>query len=159
MQKSLSTGKKKYTLWRASIFCWRKSLLFLRADIELLAACREEFHRRLKVYHAWKSKNKKRNDDGSDQRAPKSVTEYGQWRAQLPHCHFHASPGLRGPTCSHVQHLNFLKTGTFRLVSVVGTETNYMPAVTRQCFPAFQDLMKRPGLKMQPSGSVRFCSN
>lgn len=46
-------------------------------DIELLAACREEFHRRLKVYHAWKSKNKKRNDDGSDQRAPKSVTDYG----------------------------------------------------------------------------------
>lgn len=46
-------------------------------DIELLAACREEFHRRLKVYHAWKSKNRKRNDDGSDQRAPKSVTDYG----------------------------------------------------------------------------------
>lgn len=46
-------------------------------DIELLAACREEFHRRLKVYHAWKSKNKKRNDVGSDQRAPKSVTDYG----------------------------------------------------------------------------------
>lgn len=46
-------------------------------DIELLAACREEFHRRLKVYHAWKSKNKKRNDDGSDQRAPKSVIDYG----------------------------------------------------------------------------------
>ncbi|CAJ0929269.1 unnamed protein product [Ranitomeya imitator] len=44
-------------------------------DIELLAACREEFHRRLKVYHAWKSKNKKRNAD-SDQRAPKSVTDY-----------------------------------------------------------------------------------
>ncbi|XP_077444123.1 unconventional myosin-VI-like [Stigmatopora argus] len=45
-------------------------------DIELLAACREEFHRRLKVYHAWKSKNKKRNADG-EQRAPKSVTDYG----------------------------------------------------------------------------------
>lgn len=57
-------------------------LFFTRAlccatDIELLAACREEFHRRLKVYHAWKSKNKKRTDDGSDQRAPKSVTDYG----------------------------------------------------------------------------------
>lgn len=52
-------------------------VLFCAADIELLAACREEFHRRLKVYHAWKSKNKKRNDDGSDQRAPKSVTDYG----------------------------------------------------------------------------------
>lgn len=46
-------------------------------DIELLAGCREEFHRRLKVYHAWKSKNKKRNGD-AEQRAPKSVTDYGK---------------------------------------------------------------------------------
>lgn len=46
------------------------------ADIELLAACREEFHRRLKVYHAWKSKNKKRNTE-TEQRAPKSITDYG----------------------------------------------------------------------------------
>ncbi|XP_075058764.1 unconventional myosin-VI isoform X8 [Mixophyes fleayi] len=54
-------------------------------DIELLAACREEFHRRLKVYHAWKSKNKKRNTD-TEQRAPKSVTDYAQQNpvAQLP---------------------------------------------------------------------------
>lgn len=50
--------------------------LLSSADIELLAACREEFHRRLKVYHAWKSKNKKRNTD-TEQRAPKSVTDYG----------------------------------------------------------------------------------
>ncbi|KAK5598736.1 Unconventional myosin-VI [Crenichthys baileyi] len=49
-------------------------------DIELLAACREEFHRRLKVYHAWKSKNKKRNTE-TEQRAPKSVMDYGS----LPH--------------------------------------------------------------------------
>ncbi|KAM4694168.1 unconventional myosin-VI isoform 7-T8 [Discoglossus pictus] len=46
-------------------------------DIELLASCREEFHRRLKVYHAWKSKNKKRNTE-TEQRAPKSVTDYAQ---------------------------------------------------------------------------------
>ncbi|OWK01421.1 MYO6 [Cervus elaphus hippelaphus] len=54
-------------------------------DIELLAACREEFHRRLKVYHAWKSKNKKRNTE-TEQRAPKSVTDYAQQNpaAQLP---------------------------------------------------------------------------
>ncbi|XP_078504210.1 unconventional myosin-VI isoform X1 [Lissotriton helveticus] len=44
-------------------------------DLELLAACREEFHRRLKVYHAWKSRNKKRNTE-TEQRAPKSVTDY-----------------------------------------------------------------------------------
>uniref|UniRef100_A0A3B3WC03 Unconventional myosin-VI n=1 Tax=Poecilia mexicana TaxID=48701 RepID=A0A3B3WC03_9TELE len=46
-------------------------------DIELLAACREEFHRRLKVYHAWKARNKKRNAE-ADQRAPRSVMEYAQ---------------------------------------------------------------------------------
>uniref|UniRef100_A0A8C1L1A3 Unconventional myosin-VI n=1 Tax=Cyprinus carpio TaxID=7962 RepID=A0A8C1L1A3_CYPCA len=44
-------------------------------NIELLAACREEFHRRLKVYHSWKSKNKKRNTQ-DEQRAPKAVTDY-----------------------------------------------------------------------------------
>ncbi|XP_063299081.1 unconventional myosin-VI isoform X4 [Pelobates fuscus] len=54
-------------------------------DIELLAACREEFHRRLKVYHAWKSKNKKRNTE-TEERAPKSVTDYAQQNpvVQLP---------------------------------------------------------------------------
>eukprot|EP00064_Thunnus_orientalis_P010793 superscaffoldBa00001497_g10820 len=44
----------------------------------------EEFHRRLKVYHAWKSKNKKRNDDGSDQRAPKSITDYAEQNPAPP---------------------------------------------------------------------------
>lgn len=38
-------------------------------DIELLEACREEFHRRLKVYHAWKSKNKKQLDSSSSAEA------------------------------------------------------------------------------------------
>ncbi|XP_038160852.1 unconventional myosin-VI-like isoform X10 [Cyprinodon tularosa] len=52
-------------------------------DIELLAACREEFHRRLKVYHAWKSKNKKRNTE-TEQRAPKSVTDYAQHNLAPP---------------------------------------------------------------------------
>ncbi|XP_078504214.1 unconventional myosin-VI isoform X5 [Lissotriton helveticus] len=54
-------------------------------DLELLAACREEFHRRLKVYHAWKSRNKKRNTE-TEQRAPKSVTDYAQQNpvTQLP---------------------------------------------------------------------------
>jgi myosin-6 len=53
-------------------------------DLELLEACREEFHRRLKVYHAWKSKNKKQGNinGGTDsnssnnldmERAPQSI--------------------------------------------------------------------------------------
>ncbi|XP_055335103.1 unconventional myosin-VI-like [Paramacrobiotus metropolitanus] len=44
-------------------------------DLELLEACREEFHRRLKVYHAWKAKNRKGNDDANRPRAPNSVME------------------------------------------------------------------------------------
>jgi myosin-6 len=50
--------------------------------LELLDACREEFHRRLKVYHAWKSKNRKgknpsaiddKIDDTDEERAPKDI--------------------------------------------------------------------------------------
>ncbi|XP_044146228.1 unconventional myosin-VI isoform X4 [Bufo gargarizans] len=65
---------KKYDLskWK---YAELRDAINTSCDIELLAACREEFHRRLKVYHAWKSKNKKRNTE-TDQRAPKSVTDY-----------------------------------------------------------------------------------
>lgn len=63
-------------LQKLSVFLLPDFLILSPPDIELLAACREEFHRRLKVYHAWKSKNKKRNTD-TEQRAPKSVTDYG----------------------------------------------------------------------------------
>lgn len=38
-------------------------------------ACRHEFHRRLKVYHAWKAKNRKRTTMEENERAPKSVME------------------------------------------------------------------------------------
>ncbi len=50
--------------------------------MELLEACREEFHRRLKVYHAWKSKNRKgknpsaideKIDEPDDERAPQDI--------------------------------------------------------------------------------------
>ncbi|XP_061651510.1 myosin VIb isoform X1 [Phyllopteryx taeniolatus] len=72
-----AAGVKKYDLskWK---YAELRDVINTSCDIDLLAACREEFHRRLKVYHAWKSKNRKRNDDGSDQRAPKSVTDYAQ---------------------------------------------------------------------------------
>ena len=47
-------------------------------DIELLDACREEFHRRLKVYHSWKQKNKKKTEGKEDERAPESVLSNGE---------------------------------------------------------------------------------
>jgi len=49
-------------------------------DIDLLEACRDEFHRRLKVYHAWKMKNKKQTHTTmtQEQRAPQEVMQAGQ---------------------------------------------------------------------------------
>merc|ERR1711970_633158 len=45
-------------------------------DIDLLEACREEFHRRLKVYHAWKAKNRKKNSTFNESmRAPTSIID------------------------------------------------------------------------------------
>jgi len=42
-------------------------------DIDLLEACREEFHRRLKVYHAWKMKNMNKEKKGQAGRAPEAL--------------------------------------------------------------------------------------
>ncbi|XP_065256929.1 unconventional myosin-VI isoform X3 [Emys orbicularis] len=79
-----AAGTKKHDLskWK---YAELRDTINTSCDLELLAACREEFHRRLKVYHAWKSKNKKRNTE-TEQRAPKSVTDYAQQNptAQLP---------------------------------------------------------------------------
>uniref|UniRef100_A0A8B9LD92 Unconventional myosin-VI n=1 Tax=Astyanax mexicanus TaxID=7994 RepID=A0A8B9LD92_ASTMX len=71
-----AANAKKYELskWK---YAELRDAINTSCDIELLAACREEFHRRLKVYHAWKSKNKKRNTE-TEQRAPKSVTDFGE---------------------------------------------------------------------------------
>jgi myosin VI len=52
--------------------------------MELLAACREEFHRRLKAYHAWKSKSRQTkntsasSDVNDTQRAPKDILNNGR---------------------------------------------------------------------------------
>ncbi|XP_034017504.1 myosin VIa isoform X3 [Thalassophryne amazonica] len=77
-----AAGAKKYELskWK---YAELRDAINTSCDIELLAACREEFHRRLKVYHAWKTKNKKRNTE-VEQRAPKSVTNYAQHHPAPP---------------------------------------------------------------------------
>ena len=50
--------------------------------MELLDACKQEFHRRLKVYHHWKNKNKAAKGSGPEaaggQRAPQDVVEEGR---------------------------------------------------------------------------------
>ncbi|XP_012941999.2 unconventional myosin-VI [Aplysia californica] len=72
-QKKFDLTKWKYAELRDAINT--------SCDLEMLDACREEFHRRLKVYHAWKTKNKKRGEKGAteaDQRAPHSVEANAQ---------------------------------------------------------------------------------
>merc|ERR1739838_261987 len=70
-----ANASKKYDLakWK---YAELRDTINTSCDIELLEACREEFHRRLKVYHAWKARNKKKNTTfNDDMRAPSSITE------------------------------------------------------------------------------------
>merc|ERR1719350_2701352 len=71
-QREANAGKK-YDLakWK---YAELRDTINTSCDIELLEACREEFHRRLKVYHAWKARNKKKNSTFEEnQRAPTSI--------------------------------------------------------------------------------------
>lgn len=58
--KSNETGKKQNRLetWN---YAQLRDTINTSNDIELLEACREEFHRRLKVYHQWKHRNNSRS--------------------------------------------------------------------------------------------------
>ena len=77
-----SYANKKYDLskWK---YAELRDTINTSCDIELLEACREEFHRRLKVYHAWKARNKKKGNNSQagehmfdeNMRAPTSVLE------------------------------------------------------------------------------------
>jgi len=53
-------------------------------DIDLLEACREEFHRRLKVYHAWKMKNMNKAKSKAEARAPAALQAAAQGRGAAP---------------------------------------------------------------------------
>ena len=67
-EKKMDLSKWKYAELRDTINT--------SCDIELLESCREEFHRRLKVYHAWKAKNRKKNTTFNESaRAPTSILE------------------------------------------------------------------------------------
>lgn len=46
-------------------------------DLELLEACKREFHRRLKVYHAWRAMNSRQAQGSEEMRAPSSVMAAG----------------------------------------------------------------------------------
>ncbi|XP_015792688.1 unconventional myosin-VI-like [Tetranychus urticae] len=67
-----SATDKKYDLskWKYSDL---RDIINTSCDIELLEACKEEFHRRLKVYHAWKLKNSRNRETSEEERAPDSI--------------------------------------------------------------------------------------
>merc|ERR1711892_1415390 len=70
-----ANASKKYDLakWK---YAELRDTINTSCDIELLEACREEFHRRLKVYHAWKAKNRKKNTTFNESmRAPSSILD------------------------------------------------------------------------------------
>ncbi|XP_071051192.1 myosin heavy chain 95F isoform X2 [Onthophagus taurus] len=71
-QAELSKGKYDLSKWKYSQL---RDTINTSCDIELLEACRHEFHRRLKVYHAWKAKNRKRTTMDENERAPRSVMD------------------------------------------------------------------------------------
>ncbi|XP_028417295.1 unconventional myosin-VI-like [Dendronephthya gigantea] len=74
---SLKDPNKKYDLskWK---YAELRDTINTSCDVELLEACKQEFRRRLKVYHQWKNKNKASKSTGQsagDQRAPEEVVE------------------------------------------------------------------------------------
>lgn len=74
------TGYKKYDLtkWKYSEL---RDTINTSCDIELLEECREEFHRRLRVYHEWKAKNQSGGGGSNGQSASNDPFSAGSTRA------------------------------------------------------------------------------
>lgn len=60
------------TKWKYSAL---RDTINTSTDIELLEACKEEFHRRLRVYHEWKAKNARAQEQESESRAPLCILQ------------------------------------------------------------------------------------
>lgn len=63
-QNIASANKRQELLKKHDLSKWKyadlRDTLNTSGDIELLEACREEFRRRLQVYHDWKTKNERK---------------------------------------------------------------------------------------------------
>ncbi|XP_059475767.1 myosin heavy chain 95F isoform X2 [Neocloeon triangulifer] len=89
-QQAANKGKYDLSKWKYSEL---RDTINTSCDIELLEACRVEFHRRLKVYHAWKAKNKRRSTMEENERAPRSIME----QANKPLLHVNNNSAARVP--------------------------------------------------------------
>merc|ERR550532_3627174 len=64
MSRRFESAFKKYDLSNYT-YAELRDTINTSCDIELLEACREEFHRRLKVYHNWKANQARKNQSSS----------------------------------------------------------------------------------------------
>lgn len=62
MAKGLNSKYEYLTKWKYSEL---RDTINTSCDIDLLEACKAEFHRRLKVYHEWKARNAKNNNNNN----------------------------------------------------------------------------------------------
>ncbi|XP_022685723.1 unconventional myosin-VI-like [Varroa jacobsoni] len=65
-KETAPTGKYDLSKWKYSEL---RDVINTSCDLELLVACREEFYRRLKVYHAWKSRYTKKGSEAAEDEA------------------------------------------------------------------------------------------
>lgn len=70
-------GEGKFDHLRKWTYAELRDTINTSCDLELLEACRIEFHRRLKVYHAWRKRHMKNKNKGN-QRAPVEIIKHGE---------------------------------------------------------------------------------
>ncbi|KJH44471.1 hypothetical protein DICVIV_09504 [Dictyocaulus viviparus] len=74
-----SKTKHDLSAWR---YAELRDTINTSTDMELLMACKEEFHRRLRIYNAWKSRNQSDNEAArTTPRAPNAVYTNAQKRS------------------------------------------------------------------------------
>jgi len=78
------TSASKGSDLRAMKYDELRAIINTSTDVELLTSCRAEFHRRLKVYHDWRKKNKQtKAAKATEQRAPLEVIKNSEEVAVL----------------------------------------------------------------------------
>merc|ERR1712167_372343 len=83
MSKKQAALHKKHDLskWK---YADLRDTINTSVNVELLEACREEFHRRLKVYHAWKMKSQNKKKGGASKTAPQALHDQAAKRGSAP---------------------------------------------------------------------------
>ncbi|KAJ1348529.1 hypothetical protein KIN20_003849 [Parelaphostrongylus tenuis] len=85
MSSSISSIDSSKPRSRYDLSSWRyaelRDAINTSTDMDLLLACKEEFHRRLRIYNAWKSRNLSESDTTAAPRAPNAVYTNAQKRS------------------------------------------------------------------------------